>query len=335
MDTANRRKRAAIIAFSSVLFIFVALFVFFMVWFFGAKYPAFYSIAKETFSIPGLKEGISPQGLCALPAGFEYDFAMSGYMADGTPSRVYLIDDERNEGKYVTFTREGKAIDSHFGGVTATENYLLIADGKKITRVALSKVCSASNGDAIEVFDEFETPIQNAFCFYQKDENLLFVGEFYREENYKTDESHHLEKDGETNYAFVYVYAADENKKGGVANAAPVAILSVRGLVQGIAVKSDKIYLSCSYGLADSALYVYSNPLHGGEVFKEDTAPVYRLDKSNLLSVLTMPCMSEEICFDDDGKLYLLFESLCNKYKYFVRVRIGKVLSLPLEKIGA
>ena len=325
------------IALSIILAIVVALFIFLMVWFFGASYPAFDAIASQSFTIQGLKEGISPQGLCTLPAGGEYDFAMSGYMVDGSPSRVYLVNSERDEAKYFTLTRDGKAVDSHFGGVTATANYLLVADGKTVARVPLASALACENGGAIEIYDELTTDINAAFCYYQEDAGLLFVGEFYRKQNYATAESHHLTKDGETNYAFVYAYEANEEQAGGVASATPQSILSVRGLVQGIAVTGENIYLSCSYGLADSKLYTYSNPLADGLSDADanvDGIPLYRLDSGNLIHELTMPCMSEEICLRD-GKLYVLFESLCKKYKYFVRVQMRNVVSLPLDQIGA
>ena len=88
MDTKAKRLKRALIALGIVLFFIAALFIFLMVWFFGAKYPAFESIAEEEFTIPGLKEGISPQGIAPLPEGLKYDFAVSGYMVDKSPSRV-------------------------------------------------------------------------------------------------------------------------------------------------------------------------------------------------------------------------------------------------------
>ena len=334
MNTKFKYLKRACIALGIVLSILFALLVFLMIWFFGAHYPDFDGIAEEAFTIQGLKEGISPQGICALPAGYDYDFAMSGYMVDKSPSRIYLVNSKTDESKYITLTRDGKAVSSHFGGVTATDNYLIVADGKNITRVSLDEALFAENGAAIEIHDELELDINVAFCYYEREEDLLFVGEFYREKNYKTDESHHLTKDGETNYAFVYVFIGDESGLGGIQIGQPYAILSVRGLVQGIAVTKEKIYLSCSYGLPDSTLYTYSNPMHGGEEYTNlHGVPVYRLDNSNLISTLVMPCMSEEICFSN-GKLYILFESLCNKYKYFVRVQMRKVMAIPLDKIG-
>lgn len=333
MKENEKRLKRALIALGSVLLVLVAFFIFLMAWFLGAKYPAFSAVAKEEFEIPALEEGISPQGLCALPEGSEYDFAMSGYMVNKSASRVYLIKSGTGEAKYFTLEREGEAVDSHFGGVTCTENYLIVADGKLLTRVPLSDALAAENGAAVSVYDDFETGINNAFCYYQAETKLLFAGEFYREKNYKTDTSHHLEKDGETNYAFVYAYRADENGRGGVASETPECILSVRGLVQGVCVTAEKIYLSCSYGLADSELLVYSNPIGGTAFGEREGVPVYRLDRGNLLHTLTMPCMSEEICIKE-GRVYVLFESLCNKYKHFVRVRMHNVVSVALDELG-
>ena len=322
-------------ALGILLGIFFVLLAVLLIWFCAAYYPDFDGIAKETFNIQGLEDGISPQGICTLPKGSDYDFAMSGYMVNKSPSRVYFINSGTNEAKYITLTREGEAINSHFGGVTATKKYLLVADGTKIVRVPLEEALAAKDGEAVEICDdELETGINAAFCFYQEDEDLLFVGEFYRWQNYKTDESHHLIKDGETNYAFVYAYEVDDNAPGGVKSETPKFILSVRGLVQGIAVTQNRIYLSCSYGLPDSHLYVYSNPVGGDEDETIDDVPLYRLDKNNLETELVMPCMSEEICVKD-GRLYILFESMCDKYKYFVRVQMKKVIAIPLELIGA
>ena len=332
MKNFKHLKRACA-ALGITLGVCFLLFVVLMIWFLGARYPDFSRISEEAFSIQGLKDGISPQGLCTLPENEKYDFAMSGYMVDKSPSRIYLINREKDEAKYITLTRDGEATNSHFGGVAATQNYLLVADGQKIARVPLKAALEAENGAQIEIYDELETDINAAFCFYEQSENLLFVGEFYRRANYKTDESHHLEKNGETNHAFVYVYAVDEEAAGGVESATPKSILSVRRLVQGIAVSKDRIYLSCSYGLPDSTLYVYSNPLHGEADENFNGIPVYRLDKSNLQADLVMPCMSEEICLKN-GKLYILFESMCDKYKYFVRVQMRKVIAIPLDLIG-
>ncbi len=331
-----RKKRRAPIAIMIVEIFLVALFVFLTVWWFGLKHPDFGS-AEESVKIPGLSSGISPQGLCVLPENEEgYDFAMSGYLKG--PSRVYLIDEQQDGAeKYVTFTLNGKAVETHFGGVTCTENYMLVASGSRIIRIALQDVFAAQNGEAIAVYDSYETGLQNAFCYVYGEK--LYAGEFYRSGNYETAKEHHLSVSNgtEINRAFVYVFDLDEQSEGGVTDTVPSKILSVRDQIQGIAVTDERIYLSESYGLPDSHLYVYRNTT-GGEnssTFQIDgrAVPVYFLENSNLISTHTLPCMSEEICVKD-GNLYILFESLSNKYRYFVRTRLSHVYRMSLSDLG-
>lgn len=324
----KKSARGKIVGLSAALVLCVALFVFLCVWFFGARYPAFFGSAKEEAEIPGLKEGISPQGLCPVPENAEgYEFAMSGYMVDGSASRVYLIGKDKH--KFVTLTEEGKDVTTHFGGVTCTGEELLVASGKTLLRVSLAAALGAEEGGKLEAERAVETDFNVAYCYFNADTQKLYAGEFYREKNYKTNEDHHLTVNGETNYAFIYEYSLEN----GAIKELPDKVISVRALVQGIAVYGDKITLSTSYGLADSVFYTYGNIL-GGEASGTATVdgkeiPLYRLDSTNLLSALTAPCMSEEI-FVRDGRIYILFESLCNKYKYFVRTRIDSILSLPL-----
>lgn len=171
------------------------------------------------------------------------------------------------------------------------------------------------------VKDSFSTGLNNAYCYFFEDK--LYVGEFYRKGNYETDPSHHIQTKGETNYAFVYVFEADEEKAGGVAAETPVLTVSVPALVQGIAVYEGGIALSTSYGLPDSHLSFY-------EPKESDyTDGMLILNSSNLKETLTLPCMSEEI-YEEDGRLYVLFESKADKYKQFVRRQTDAVYSVAL-----
>lgn len=328
-------KKGKWIALGIILFLVFALGVFLLVWYFGASFPVYDAVKREEIKIPGLEEGISPQGICMLSENGEgYDFAMSGYMTDGSASRVYLIDRDSDAVKYITVKKDGAQLTTHFGGITCSGNYLLIASGKSVVRLALDEVLAAENGAGVEITDGFKTDMNNAYCYYAADR--LYVGEFYRAGNYETAENHRITKDGETNYAFIYVYEADESAEGGISAATPLQVISVRGLVQGIAVWEEGIVLSTSYGLPSSHLYVYENILNGAAegtaAVNGEEVPLYRLDSSNLVNTVTAPCMSEEICISN-GRLYVLYESLCNKYKYFVRTRIDCVHSIALSDL--
>lgn len=327
-EKKSKKGRIALCVAGAVV---LALGIFLIVWYCGASYPQFDSLARQEFAIPGLSDGVCPQGLAAIPGEQGYDFAMSGYLSSG-PSRVYFIDEDgEGEGKYITLTEKGAADESHFGGVACSEEFLYVASGERVARVPLSEALAAENGGAVEA-EYFPAGLNAAFCQYA--ENMLYVGEFYRPGNYETPESHHLQTaDGAMNYAVVYAYAVDAS---GAPADEPSFAISVREQVQGIAVYGGGIALSCSYGLSDSTIWVYENIL-GGKTDKTldvggGAVPLYMLDSSNIKTTLTAPCMSEEIAVKD-GRLYILFESLSNKYKLFTRTRMSHVQSIALEDL--
>lgn len=335
---SKKKKRAVPVALIVLEVIFVILFLFFTSWWFGFSYPYFDSNATQEKRIPGLASGISPQGLCTLPDGGAYSFAMSGYIS-GQPSRVYLIAEDhvaseiKQVERYVTFTEKGEDIETHFGGVTCSEDYMYIASGKKIIRVALEKVLAADNGARVEIDDSFTTGFNNAYCYLFG--GMLYVGEFYRPGNYETPASHHMQVGNNTNRAVVYCYALDETREGGIADTVPAKVLSVCDQVQGIAVTEEQIYLSCSYGLADSSLKFYQNKLSGAPdgTFDADghDVPLYTFAQE-AGGTFTMPCMSEEICVKD-GKLFVLFESMSKKYRFVTFTRESYIRSLDPAKI--
>lgn len=326
-----KKYNGKIAAIAIFLALFAALFVFLCVWLFGADYTVFDELTRAERKIPGLKSGLSPQGLCPLPeneGGFEY--AMSGYLPDKAPSRVYLIGEKE---KYVTLKKGGEDISTHFGGITCTGSYLVVASGKSLVRFPLSAALAAEDGGSIEITDSFEIPDFRsvAYCYYY--EGYLFAGEFYRAgKDYPTDESHQFEVTGGTNYAIIYGYTADESAEGGVASTTPAVAISVREQVQGFAIWEGGIVLSTSYGLPDSTIYLYNNTLFSEPQGDFHGIPLYILDAKCLRRAFSTPCMSEEI-FQKDGRLYLLYESLSDKYRYFVRRQIDSILSLDLRAL--
>lgn len=330
-------KRAKYFVLGAIEAVLIAVFVFLSVWWFGRSYKDFYGAAAASYPIPGLESGISPQGLCTLPASdavpdeFEGCFAMSGYLS-GQPSRVYLVGPDGTN-FHTTFTEKGKDISTHFGGVTCTDTHLYIASGGKILSVAFEKFFGAENGGAVEIDGSFQTGLGNAFCYFEG--GLLYAGEFYRPGNYETDPAHHLTWDGEENPAFVYAFRADKSAPCGFEET-PAFVLSVREQVQGFAVSGGKIYLSTSYGLPDSELFVYRDPTsekeRGTVSINGTEVPLYALCADNLLSTVTLPCMSEEVCIKD-GSLCILFESMSKKYRYVVHHRISRIYTLPLSSL--
>ncbi len=334
----QHRKRAVPAGLIVLEVILIVLFLFLCAWWYGYAYPVFENVATAGVRVPGLASGISPQGLCALPESSGYDFAMSGYIA-GEASRVYLIADDaaadiKKHERYVTFTKAGAPIKTHFGGVTASDSYLYIASGGEIIRIALADVFAAENGAAVEIEDSFSTGLPNAYCYIA--DGMLFAGEFYRPGNYETDVSHHLATPRGANHALVYAFAMDETREGGVADMVPSFVLSVCDQVQGIAVTDDAVFLSCSYGLPDSFLKIYPNPIgnaaDGTFAVNGKDVPLYILE-DHVGGNFRMPCMSEEICMKD-GRLHILFESMSMKYRFVVHSRLPRIMSVDPAAIS-
>ncbi len=323
----TKKTRGKLWGIGIAVFLLIALLVFLFVWFFGARYPVFDGAAESLAEIPALHEDFVPQGVCALPEGSGYDYAVSGYMKKGA-SRVYFVG--KDGAKYIRVSEGGNDLTAHFGGVAATENYLILTVGKSLVRVPLSDALSAKEGTALPYHDKLATETSNAFVSVSG--NTLFAGEFYRKGNYETDKSHHVTVDGIENRALVACYTIDDGAEGGVTDKTPFAYLSVRGLVQGLAIEGEDLYLSCSWGLADSTLCRYKDPL-GGETDLTVTVggksvPCYFLGKAE--SEKKVPCMSEGIAVKE-GKLVVLFESGSYKYRQFVRRRTEELVALPLD----
>ena len=313
------------------LAVLVALEVFFCVWFFGANYREFDENARAEVDLPDLSDGFVPQGLCAWPSGDGfggYTVAVSGYYSKA-PSRVYLLGGEKKN--YFTVEQGGKALTTHFGGIAATENYLYLTSGNAILRIPVADaVNAAETGGSAEVTDAFDAGMGLAFCSVS--DGKLYVGEFYRAGNYETDESHRIAHMGSENRALVYRYALAEQAESIVESETPEAVFSIRGLVQGIAVNGSGVYFSCSWGLANSTLERHEMPASPIGTFsvKGADVPLYFFGEETLRASRSVPCMSEGI-FVKEGRLFVLFESACNKYKNFVRRRTEQIISLPPE----
>ncbi len=332
------KSRRAIVTLSVFALFFVAVFVFLNVWWFAKRFPEFENAAEAGMRIPGLEDGVSPQGLCTLPENDKgYDFAMSGYI-EGKPSRVYLIADDpvadlKSAERYVTFTLNGAPVKSHFGGIACAGNYVYIASEEEILVARLDALIAADHAEAVALAGSLKTGFsENATCCVYG--SMLVVAEFYHAGAYETHPSHHLEYEGTMRHTLAYAYPLDANAKYGIADMVPSYVLSMPDEVQGMEMTDEYFYLSASYGLPDSRLMVTENVFgktpDGTFSVGEEDVPLYYVGTP--LKTMKMPCMSEEICLKN-GDLYVLFESLSKKYRVFVRTRIGSVMRVPLSAL--
>lgn len=309
------------------------------VWFLWPWHSEFYDNAKAEFVIPGLENKFVPQAFTKVDG--ENKFIVGGYMSDSTASRFYVVNGETgNAEKYFTLSVDGKDYVGHACGVASYQNHLWTCsndgEGGTAYRFLLSDVEDAINGSVVEIKDSFKT--NNGADNIMVSGNMLWVGEFYREGNYETDESHHKKtRSGETNMAVAFGYELNSSNENGLQDTIPDKAISTRGLVQGVAITDDgNIILSTSYSLPASKIYCYKNVLaeekHSTIMVNETNVDLWFLDGESLVNEISAPAMTEEIVVYN-GKLYILNESACKKYKLFTRDSVKDVYSLPLTYV--
>lgn len=287
-------------------------------YYFCAFYPAFNNLNKrEEFEIPGLEDGFVPQGL-------DYDkenevFLMCGYMSDGSPSRLYVIDGD--EVKFVTLKKGGEAYLGHCGGVATDGVKVWISGDKEVQTIAYNEVLNANNGASLEILGSVQTG--NGCDFIDVVDGRLWVGEFYRKNKYETPMENRINGSN----ALLYAYKINHGNENGFDELE--FCLTLPNHAQGIVSLGEKIVVSTSWSIPSGRILVYENPLNKeatGEVFD---VPLYELNDKILVQSVLAPTMTEELT-EKDGRIYINFESACKKYKLINRTRIKHVLSIEV-----
>lgn len=282
----------------------------------------FFSRAEKEFRIPGLFTGYTPQGFDYLEN--EQKYLLAGYdKKDHTPI-VYIVDEStkdnvKNAKRVEFFDKDGNKFESHAGGICHYGDYFYMTNECGIDIFRLSDVLDGDGrAEKIGRINTENIELRASCCNVY--DGFLYVGEFYIEKDYETPESHRI---GE-NTALMAVYRLGND--GNVVSENPVAIYSIRGQVQGMAMlENGNIVLSTSYGLAKSRICIYDM----SKVYIQENEKIeingvksnfYILDESVKQEEIKAPPMAEEIVIKD-GKLLILTESASMKYLF------GKITS--------
>lgn len=317
----SKAKKIILISISC-LFALLSTFVF--MWYFADSYPTFYSKAEKGFEITGLSEGFVPQGL-TYESRSQY-FLYSGYMQNGTASRVYVYDAEKQENiKYFTLKIDNQDYVGHAGGIATDGTNVWVAGDGLLHRFMFADVKNVENGQSINVVDTFETGNGADSVSYSR--GVLIVGEFHRDGSHETDQSHHFEANGKTNKALTFLFKTSTSQSHGLKSTIPYAAISTGSLVQGLTFSTNNIVVSTSYSLANSKIYNYSRDFSTSNYqynCKGIQIPVYILQDFELLEEIDAPCMSEEI-ITINNKAFLIFESACKKYSFATREQLRNI----------
>ncbi len=238
-------------------------------------YQKFFKEFKTNFTIPGLLEGIIPQGICYIG---ELDaFAVSGYYEDGLyPSMLMLVDSKTGK-----FTKafplqnvDGKDYFGHAGGLTASEDYIYMTSESTCYICEIDNLKSLKNGETLKFQSNFKLNTFGSFaCF---NDGVLWTGDFIESSDKGRESSRKITTlgSGETLYAYCEGYILKDGlpdvKKINSENNGyiPDYIMAIPEQVQGMSFTlSGKIIFSTSYGRKNnSKIYVFDDVLFAERV---------------------------------------------------------------------
>lgn len=295
-------------------------------------YRTFYNDTEIEFEIPDLSSEIVPQGLDYCQT--EDVFIMSGYMADTNESTIYVIKRDGSYRKISVLKANGKPLRSHSGGIAICGDYIYIAGGNGNCYALSRKDILEEENDTAAVIGSFYTHNSASFC-YAKD-GYLYVGEYYHSIKYNTKSTHQMTTpDGTENNAVILAFPVNEKTTIGVSRK-PSFACSITGRVQGMTITdSGYLVLSASSVLQGSQLYYYDYEKitqKDSDAFKVagKEIPLYYFDKTNRIKKIEILPKSEEIV-TYDGKIYMLFESACKRFKFGKMIDGQYVYSMPID----
>lgn len=291
--------------------------------YFRLPVSSYYGASEKGFKIPGIADGFIAQGI-------SYDkergvAAVTGYTdKKGEPSPLYIVDIETKKTvkKVVMERPDGKMYTGHGSGVVMHGGLVYVSGTDYLYVFSLDDIMNAENGGKVKSVGRFEGNHSDddyvRASFVATDGEKLYIGEFYREKSNDTADTHKLTtKSGDYNQALMLAYRFSDGE-GSVLGleAEPCEAYSLPNYAQGMCFLSGKIYLSTSYGLTFSHIYVYEKE----KLERQDdidiiglTLPLYALDRASLKHDIKVPPMSEEIEVIN-GKIYIMCESASNKY---------------------
>ena len=293
-----------------------------------SAFADFLASSEKYAFIPGLKEGIVPQGLACNPkTGYVYISAY--FTTEDTPSVILVLDETGTfVAEYHMYLENGEPYTGHMGGICATENYLYFsgptAEGGYygIGELAFADL-PAKGAHDVTIKSVVGLPIHASYLFY--DGGKLWVGTFYLKGSYDTGKYFDAllpNGDGGVYGGYAAMFAVDGDSRlvpaEGEAYAVPELILSTPDKVQGFAYRDGKIALSISYGRNNNSKldFFEIDPKSAADTVTADgkTYPLITLNSKNRTKAVTAMGMTEGLALSARGDLLILFESGAQKY---------------------
>ncbi len=214
----------------------------------------------------------------------------------------------------------------HAGGIAVWKDYVYVAGCQDYCVYVYRKsdILSANDGDGVNALGRHMAYVSEKdylnVDFAEVYGGRLYLGEFYKEEDYPTLEKHHIVTEaGEENHALILGFTLSDEYEYGIPQYPDIGY-SIPDMVQGAAFAEGRVYLTTSWGLSDSHLYTYADDLSDEDDlpfqylrYLDKGARIIELDSGSLISDTILPPMAEEIV-PLNGELYIQCESASNKY---------------------
>lgn len=295
-----------------------------------SAYQDFLALASPCGIIPGLKEGLVPQGMDFSES--DGRLYISGYYIADLPSALVVLDSADNTfiAEYNLYNPDGSPFVSHVGGVAVTDTTLYVSaaldnDGSySIAAIPLSELAKEGSHDLV-VQQKITVPVSPSFLNYSQ--GILWLGNFYHpsQEYGLPTLLNQTTTSADGDYGcYILGYRLDASqalpKASDAAYPIPDFILAAPDRIQGMTMADDQtVWLSQSYGRkSDATLLAYDVALTeapdttlelGGK-----SIPAFVLDSSRKKAELTAMPMTEALASGLDGHIWVLFESGATKY---------------------
>lgn len=280
--------------------------------------------------VPDIDRGFIPQGL-SYHADSD-SILLTGYMSNGNNSPVYIISRKNGQAKKISLrTPQGNAFKGHAGGVSLYNDFVYIAGSTEgcMYGLALNDLLQAEDGVSRNA--DFIVALKNEadqirVSFTAADREFLYAGEFHRAPLFYTHASHTVMTPDGKQKAYLLGFVPDAEE-----SAVPSCVYSIPDNIQGACFDDKFIYLSQTDGVFSARILTYAREELTTDATKEVLGidvPLYYLTENSAHKITQVAPMAEEILIVDD-KLYILFESASNRYRFGKKLGLDYILSTP------
>ena len=290
-------------------------------------FGAFFEYFKESSVVPGLLEGVIPQGICYDEAS-GYLLITGYYEKEKHPSVLMAMDAQNGKliGAYPLKKTDGTDYFGHAGGIAASQNTVYITSEQECYAFSSYLLNNIKTGAAIQFQSKFRLNTQGSFaCYYN---NILWIGDFVESDEKVKEAISDITtlENGQTFYAYCEGYTLVDglpnikNINSEANGYIPDYMLAIPEQVQGMAFsKANKILFSTSYGRKNnSKIYVFEDVLEnektGTKIIDGKEVDFYACSNGELIEEIVAPPMSEGMANHPDG-VYIAFESGAHKYR--------------------